>query len=88
MAALATIDAPPDDVVAVLSRWSFHYARHGIDLAEALDEARLNLLVVNWLLHADFRDEPTTFARQRALFRDLRDRLTDRHEGKEDANES
>lgn len=72
--ALGAVPVIDDDGVATLDRWSRHYARHGIDLAEALHELRMEPMVLNWLLYADFRDEPAAFRRQQALLAEVRER--------------
>lgn len=81
--ALAAIPPIDDKDVAALDRWSCHYARHAIDLAEALPEVRMEPMVLNWLLHADFRDEPPAFRRQQALLAEVRERYPGGGEGNE-----
>jgi hypothetical protein len=79
LSAAALVEAP------VLDRWSRHCARHGIDLAEALPELRLEPMVLNWLLYVDFSDDRTAFRRQQRLLAEVRERSPARvYEGEED----
>jgi predicted nucleic acid-binding protein len=74
VAALASTSTVNDEDVVTLDRWSRHYARHGIDLAEAVPELRTEAMVLNWLLYADFRDDPVALRRQQTLLAEVRER--------------
>lgn len=89
VAALSKVPSVGDDEATTLDQWSRHYARHGIDLSEALPELRMEPMVLNWLLYADFRDEPVAFRRQQALLAEVRERSpssTEHDEGDENAS--
>ena len=73
VAALASAPAASYEDVVALDRWSRHYARHGIDLAEALPELRMEPMVLNWLLYADLRDDVVALGRQQELLSEVRE---------------
>lgn len=58
-------------LLGVLDGWSRHYARHAMDVLDAVPEIRFDSVVLNWVLHADLRDHPS-FERQRRLFEEVR----------------
>ena len=43
-----------------------------MNLDAALPERRFDLMVLNWLLHADFTGDPVAFARQQRLLAEAR----------------
>lgn len=68
---------PGVDLLAVLKTWDRHFAIHAIDLADALPALRRDPLVLNWVLHADYRRDPGRLARQQALAAEARERLAE-----------
>jgi len=58
-----------------LDSWSKHTVHHGIDLVDAVEELRLDPMVLNWVLHADFSAHPASLARQQHLLAEIRDRF-------------
>jgi len=58
-----------------LDIWSKHVMHHGMDLVDAVEEFRLDPMVLNWILHADFSAEPARLARQQHLLAEIRDRF-------------
>lgn len=52
--------------------WATHYLRHGLELAEAFPEVRLDPFVLNWLLYATHGDEALV-ARQEAILAQVRE---------------
>lgn len=55
--------------------WSRHIAHHGMDLVDAVEELRVDPMVLNWILHADFAADPERLPRQQHLLAEVRDHL-------------
>ncbi len=60
-----------------LQTWSRHCIEHGMDLVDALPHTRDDPMVLNWILYADFDDDPPRFARQQRLLDEVRQRLAE-----------
>lgn len=58
-----------------LQAWSLHCIEHGMDLVDALPHTHEDAMVLNWILYADFDDDPPRLARQQRLLEEVRDRL-------------
>lgn len=61
-------------LLEALDGWSRHYARHAMDILDAVPEVRFDSLVLNWVLHADLRGH-SSFESQRRLFEEVRERV-------------
>ncbi len=59
----------------VLAASSRHAEGHALDLVDALPRLRLDPMVLNWVLHADYSGSAERNARQQKLFAEVRDRL-------------
>jgi len=59
----------------VLFAWSRHCEEHALDLVDALPGLRIDPMVLNWVLHADYSDSPDRNARQQRLFAEARDQI-------------
>jgi hypothetical protein len=57
--------------VETFHRWERHYLDHGLDLLDAVPEVRFDPLVLNWILYAEFVDEPSK-VRQQQLMQEVR----------------
>jgi len=60
-----------------LHAWSLHCIEHGMDLVDALPATHEDPMVLNWILYADFDDDPPRLARQQRLLEEVRDRLAE-----------
>lgn len=63
-----------------LHAWSLHCIEHGMDLADALPHTHDDPMVLNWILYADFDDDPARLARQQRLLEEVRERLAEQGE--------
>jgi hypothetical protein len=59
----------------VLVAWSGHCEEHALDLVDVLPSLRVDPMVLNWVLHADYTDRPERNARQGRLFAEVREQL-------------
>lgn len=65
-------------LLQVMHSWLAHIEEHALDLADGLPQLRLDPMVLNWLLWADFAARPHLFARQQKLAQEARDRYGNR----------
>ena len=61
----------PSGALEIFHSWGRHYLDHGLDLLDAAPEVRFDPLVLNWILYADFVDEPSK-VRQQQLMKEVR----------------
>lgn len=68
-------------LVGALRRWSGHLEGHALDFIDAAPELRVDPMVLNWLLYADFSAVPAWQERQQKLFEEVREMLEDGEPG-------
>lgn len=61
----------------LLGPWSEHVAEHGIDVVGALPEVRLDPMILNWILYADYSGDERRFQCQASLMAEVRDHFGD-----------
>ncbi len=57
----------------ILTAWSGHHRAHAVDLVSALPEFKTDPMVLNWVLHFDFSDQPEWAAYQLKLIAEVRE---------------
>lgn len=58
-----------------LRAWVSHAAVHGLEIVEAVEELRMDPMLLNWLLYADVSNSPEAVARQQRLLSEVREHL-------------
>lgn len=56
----------------VVAAFAGHAEHHAIDFADALPRARMDPVILNWVLHADYTGRPALFERQQKLAAEVR----------------
>ncbi|MCK9519421.1 MAG: DinB family protein [Dehalococcoidia bacterium] len=56
----------------VIRSWLPHFEEHALDFLDAEPKLRRDILVLNWVLYADYGDRPDLIERQRELMAEVR----------------